>query len=260
MRMLKKAAIGAADLSLDRLITAIEHVLADARYSLEWVPGAITDKYFGTKLYLQWMASPEQGSWLVLPVEPHGSRIAAALVRELQRPLVYHVAHWYSEGRRGEVGVATYEMQAGGQKSPRPTGLESRDLDEITEGGPEDRLQQLIGLLTGIRDTPESAQYSFPIYEVADGADEDGATDSSKQVSEERLNEILDLLRRPASRAMLRREGPNSHLAVIEGAEKWGINIYMNSQTAAALVSDARREALPLLEKPSIKGVKQGFE
>src|SRR4051812_41896307 len=114
--MMKKAAIGAADLPLDLLLTTLEHVLAGARYSLEWVPGALTDTCGGSMLFLRWLSDPERGSWLLLPGEPHGRRIASGLVRELRRPLVYHVATWYSEGRRGEVGVVSYELQPDGDK------------------------------------------------------------------------------------------------------------------------------------------------
>lgn len=257
--MLKKAAVGAADLPLDLLLSTTEHVLSDARYALEWVPGAITDEYGSTKLYVQWLAAPQQGSWLVLPIDPHGNRIALALVRELQRPLVYHVANWYSGGRHGEMGVVSYQMEPVGEKRARPTGLESKDLDRITEGGSEDRLQQLIRLLIGIRDTPDAAEYTFPIYEVADGSDEDAVAGPAEEVSEGRLNETLVLLRRPGSRAMLRREGPSSYLAEIEGVEEWRINVYMNAQTASALASATMREQLPLLANPSVRGAKAIF-
>src|SRR6185437_8570510 len=77
---------------------------------------------------------------------------------------------------------------------------------------------------------------------------------------EKRLNETLTLLRKPDGKAMLRREGPDSYVAEIVGPEKWPMHhIYLNSWTAAALISATTREGLPLLAKASVKGPQRGF-
>jgi hypothetical protein len=254
VKRLKRAAVGAADLSLELLVDALDRVLAAGNYRLEWVPGVLGDGSGDAKLYLRWLSGPDCGAWLVLPREPHGRRIASALLGELGRPLVCHQANWFGQGRRGELGVASDERSPDGTSRPRPTGLEGVDLESIAEGGPESQLQGLLCRMIGIRHERDAARHDFSLYEVGGPAEGPPGPGAGGEVSEGRIAEVLGLLRRPGARATLIREGPDSFLATIRGAEDYRMNYYLNEATAGALSAAVEGEGLPALSRPSIRG------
>ncbi len=225
MKRTRRAAIGATDLPLASLLGAQDHVLVSEGYRLEWESNVITSESGGAQFHLEWISSPERGSWLVVPIEPHSRRIVESLVRDLQRTLIYHEASCYATRGKREVGVVSYEIQLDGSRFPRPTGLEYLDLEQIGEARDVDVILTLILQMIGIQETAAVRRQCFPVYEVAARTEDPVDSGRGGAVVERRLNEVLTLLRRPQSRTTLTREGADSYVARIEGAEKWPVSV-----------------------------------
>ncbi len=251
MEVFQIAGVGAVDLEPEPTVAALERIVQRLGYVLEWRPGAKTWKASGCAMRIFWRYFPERGTWLDLPLAPHDRKIATALVQELGRPLIYHEAIWLIDANTGSLQVRSSELQSDGSLRSRPTGLEGADLDTITSGRGEERVDQLLRRMMGLLGCKIPARgKGFYLFEL----DAAGALPDSgpyAPVNDSRLNQALDLLRQPSIRGKLERTGIDQFILNIF-KQPTTHTFYINYLTAEALKQALRGADLPPLQSPSI--------
>ena len=151
------ACLGSHRLDMEQFLDGLEAVLKEGGFSLEWLSGS-------DNAYASWQTYPKRGTWLFLTDSQMAREIAKSLASHLRCPLHWFEAHCDIRGENAKLGYQGREVTAEGKVRLMPsTNLDGTDLNSITAGKVEDRLQQILNELTGCDDEP-SRSHEFQVF------------------------------------------------------------------------------------------------
>jgi hypothetical protein len=195
---------------------------------------------------------PTQGTWLFLTNSDMAREIAKSLAIRLRCPLDWFEARCDVRGANAKLGYEGREVTADGKVRLMPsTSLDGTDLNSITAGKVEDRLQQILNELTGCEDKP-SRSHEFQVFRTAKMPEAPEAQVKLEVVDAKRVHDMIHAIEEGLVATLTREAGDTYSLRIIleSGTQH---TCYAGSATVSALKRDLNdRQRLKLLS-PSIR-------
>ncbi|HEV3444497.1 MAG TPA: hypothetical protein VG099_07630 [Gemmataceae bacterium] len=245
------ACLGSHRLDMEQFLDGLEAVLKEGGFSLEWLSGA-------DHAYASWQTYPEQGTWLFLTDSEMARAIAKGLAIHLRCPLHWFEAHCDIRGENAKLGYQAREVTEEGKVRLMPSdNLDGTDLNSITVGKVEDRLQQILDELTGCEDKP-SRSHEFQLFRPPKTPEAPEVQVKLEVVDAKRVQEMIHAIDEGLVATLTREADDTYSLRVIleSGTQHTS---YAGPATVSALKRGLNeRQRLKLLS-PSVRPVSKKF-